>query len=361
MIKVGILPAEDIIDILKTFETRVNKVQNEFNIIVYSTLEKSMNPPLEIESLEGFNLLNPLKINKYNLSKYDSLVFFTKAILSVSEEGLTNLFYDTSNQNTSIVSLKFLEWDIIKGQLTKELKFHAIAHLLIALLIETYPKLLPHDETKGCLMDFCNNLQDFNAMLAHRYYLCEECSQQIVENKLRDPIIKILTELRREEGYSESVLVIGSYNNEGNIRLEQIKNKLSILGYQPQFVKDIPDRYHGSRERKFLNLACQSHFIICENSFPSGHIDELKICVQCEFITCIIQETNHIATSMQAHYHTMYNFINFFCYGTRSNINRHICKHVSKNLNSCVEQAVKWAENVNKRIQEDNANINPNG
>ena len=116
-------------------------------------------------------------MNEYNLSKHDSLIVFTKSVLNAFsnsafgayKEAFTNLFYDSSNEKTSIISLKFLEWDIMKGKLTEELKFHVVAHLLVALLIETYTGLSSHNGTRGCLMDFCNNLQDFNAMLASRY------------------------------------------------------------------------------------------------------------------------------------------------------------------------------------------------
>jgi hypothetical protein len=200
-------------------------------------------------------------------------------------------------------------------------------------------------ETRGCLMDFCDNLEDFNAMLARRYQLCdEECRPKLEKSPLKDPIAKILIELRREENYSKSVLIIGSYHGKNDTRLQDIKGKLNNLGYQAFLVKDIPSQLHGSLMQKFVNLASQSHFIVCENSFASGHIDELRKCVEDEFITCILQKTNRKATSLQLHFPYYHTFIETFCCGNSSNVNRYVCRHKAPNLDKAIESAIEWAE-----------------
>jgi len=108
-------------------------------------------------------------------------------------------------------------------------------------------------------------------------------------------------------------------------------------------------------------LGAQSHFIICENSFTLGHIDELKMCVQNEFVTCVLQEGSRGATSMQAHYRYWYTFIDVFCYGTESNVNRSICRQVSGTLDSCIELAARGTEDFYRRWNEIYPRVYPNG
>jgi hypothetical protein len=79
-----------------------------------------------------------------------------------------------------------------------------------------------------------------------------------------------------------------------------------------------------------------------------------------DVITGILQECNRSATSMQVHYHYMHTFIDVFCYGTGSNINRYICRQTSTNLDSCIELAARLAEGAYRRVQEVYANIYPN-
>ena len=44
-----------------------------------------------------------------------------------------------------------------------------------------------------------------------------------------------------------------------------------------------------------------------------------------------------------------------------SNINHFICKQVSPNLDTCIELALRWAEDFSRRIQEVYSSIYPNG
>jgi hypothetical protein len=342
---IGFLPIKGIEDYVNNFAKRLNAVQDTFLFKVYHPINQTnkLVSTDEIEDEDAFQTLRPLK-EDHNLSAQDCLIAFTIAVLGTPQENLTNLFYSGSGDNIFIISLKFLQWGIIEGKLTQELKFHALSHLLIGILLETYTNLTSHSETRGCLMDFCNSLIDFNAMLARRYFLCNNCKDSL-KGPPSELFKKLLSELRSEKSYSKSILVIGGYNRNSENKLEKIKNKLNDLGYQAFLVRGVPDSHHGSRERKFVNLASQSHFIVCENSFASGHIDELKICIGNEFVTCILQESDHKATSLQIHYPYLYNFVEIFCYGgVRKSTNHHICRHTTEDLESAIDKASQWAE-----------------
>lgn len=87
-------------------------------------------------------------------------------------------------------------------------------------------------------------------------------------------------------------------------------------------------------------LASLSRFIICENTFASGHIDELKICASNRFTTAIIQEENKGATWMQTDYKIDYKYIKTFTYANIFEIP------------IIVKKAVKWAEQRLKKRTE---------
>ena len=112
------------------------------------------------------------------------------------------------------------------------------------------------------------------------------------------------------------------------------------MGYEGIIVKEILDIEIQSVEEKVNMLASLSRFIICDNSFTSGHIDELKICASNRFTTAIIQEENKGATWMQADYSIDYNFMQTFTY-----------TDVSK-ISEVVKQSVVWAEEQLKKRTE---------
>jgi len=132
-----------------------------------------------------------------------------------------------------------------------------------------------------------------------------------------------------------TVLILGQDTTEIE-RLRKIKDILKNSGYESLIVKEITDIEIQSTEEKVNMLASLSRFILCDNTFPSGHIDELKICAMNRFTTAIIQEEGKGATWMQADYDVDYNYIKTFTYKDFSNIK------------NAVDKAIKWAEN---RIQ----------
>lgn len=127
------------------------------------------------------------------------------------------------------------------------------------------------------------------------------------------------------------VLVLGQDTTE-IYRLHLICDALKNIGYTGIIVKEIPDLEIQSIEEKVNMLASLSRFVICDNSFTSGHIDELKICSSNRFTTAIIQEEGKGATWMQADYPVDFKFIHTFSYSDISKIS------------AVTKQAAYWAE-----------------
>ncbi|MCX5904302.1 MAG: retropepsin-like aspartic protease [Proteobacteria bacterium] len=130
----------------------------------------------------------------------------------------------------------------------------------------------------------------------------------------------------------QMVLVLGQDTTHID-RLMLIKNQLNVRGYTGIIVKDQSDVDIQSIEEKVNMLASLCRFVICDNSFPSGHIDELKICSLNRFVTAVIQEKGRGATWMQSDYPVDYSFITVIEY---SDI---------RGIPDVVEQAIEWAKN----------------
>jgi predicted aspartyl protease len=132
------------------------------------------------------------------------------------------------------------------------------------------------------------------------------------------------------------VLVLGQDTTEIQ-RLRAIQQRLKFHGYDGIVVKDIADIEIQSVEEKVNMLASLCAFVVCENSTPSGHIDELKICSLNRFVTAVLQEEGRGATWMQADYAVDYTFIETFRYPNLEEIS------------SVVDKAVEWSR---KKIEE---------
>lgn len=156
----------------------------------------------------------------------------------------------------------------------------------------------------------------------------------LIVNKIFGQIVHILNVIPSLK--QNNVLILGQDTSKIH-RLHAIQKRLKSHGYVGIIPKDIVDIDIQSTEEKVNMLASLCRFIICENSFPSGHIDELKICSFNRFVTAILQEKNRGATWMQADYPLDFSFMNTFTYSNKNQINL------------AVDNAVDWAE---QKIQE---------
>ena len=132
--------------------------------------------------------------------------------------------------------------------------------------------------------------------------------------------------------FKKSVVLIIGQDTSNMDRLQIIKAELKILGYEGIIVKETEDVELQTVEEKMTTFGSLSRFVICENSIPSGHIDELKICASNRFTTIIIQEAGKGGTYMQADYSIDYTFIKQFNYNSVSD------------LPNIIKTGVDWAE-----------------
>jgi len=140
-------------------------------------------------------------------------------------------------------------------------------------------------------------------------------------------LYKLIKESRRK-----CVLIIGEDRKHLDL-LYKIKTSLKKNGYEGLLLKDYPDIEEQSNEEKMNLFGGLARFVICENSYPSGHIDELHICSRNNFVTIILQKEGVVggATLMQASYYLDFSFIKRMMYKPDS-------------LDSSVNKAIKLGE-----------------
>ena len=107
-----------------------------------------------------------------------------------------------------------------------------------------------------------------------------------------------------------------------------------------------------SLEGKMIRVGGLCRFVVAEDSRASGHIDEIRLCASCQFITATIREVGTSSTWMQAHYPIQYNFMNRFCYRNGKDsitIGDDLCQNNYASIEEATDEAISWAE---KRIKE---------
>jgi len=160
--------------------------------------------------------------------------------------------------------------------------------------------------------------------------IVEDANQESLESLFLDSAVRAYA--ARRTAKAKTVLVLGSYGDEGIKRLRFIEGHLSKAGYDPVLVADYPSAPE-SLEAKVLSFITISKFVIYESTFPSGAIDEFVMCKNTETITAVLHEKDRMATAMQAHYGFGHQFIKFFPYEKET-------------LADVLFEAVKWAEAV---------------
>lgn len=144
----------------------------------------------------------------------------------------------------------------------------------------------------------------------------------------------------------QAVLILGKDGDEeGMEKIRRIRRIVSNSGYYPLILKELPKFEHVSLERKMLILGAIARFVLAEDSRPSGHIDEVKICSINEFVTATLREAGTGSTWMQVHYPVMYSFMQRFCYeGSKKRKRDKLCNLVYRSLEEAVDAAIRWAE-----------------
>jgi hypothetical protein len=98
----------------------------------------------------------------------------------------------------------------------------------------------------------------------------------------------------------KTVLVLGSYDDAGERRLTAISNSLQDLGYEPLFIKDVPDFEHYDLSQKVTAIGALSRFVVVDDSAPSGHLSEVEICRHNRWVTILLRVGGRGASWMTA-------------------------------------------------------------
>jgi hypothetical protein len=130
--------------------------------------------------------------------------------------------------------------------------------------------------------------------------------------RAKDEVLLGLTELRRAEARGISideyvrerkkntVLLLGSYDGEGKSRLGAIANELRVLGYDPILVSEIPDHPEVNLHQKVTLLGSISRFAVVDDTSPSGHLREIEICRNHDWVTVVLKPTGRGSSFMTA-------------------------------------------------------------
>lgn len=98
----------------------------------------------------------------------------------------------------------------------------------------------------------------------------------------------------------KTVLVLGSYDDAGEQRLTAISNSLQNIGYEPLFIKDVPDFEHYDLPQKVTAIGALSRFVVIDDSAPSGHLNEVEICRYNRWVTILLRGSGRGASWMTA-------------------------------------------------------------
>ena len=87
----------------------------------------------------------------------------------------------------------------------------------------------------------------------------------------------------------KTVLVLGDYSREGLARIETIVTTLESFGYKPILIKDIPDNLYQDISQKVVAIGAIARFVVVDDSSKSGHLAEIPLCRQNNWITIIMR------------------------------------------------------------------------
>lgn len=126
-------------------------------------------------------------------------------------------------------------------------------------------------------------------------------SQGKAESRAKDEVLAALVQLRRaderqtsiadyiDQFKNKTVLVLGDYDDEGLSRLGDISGALASYGYEPLLIKDIPDHPHHDLPQKVVAIGAISRFVIVDDSSKSGHLLEVQLCKQNNWVTVLLR------------------------------------------------------------------------
>lgn len=257
MPKVIILPHYQYENEFANFLNEANATQTDFKFYLLppeNASESAITKPIA-DYLEILDYLDNRK-KQMSLDVNDLLVAFYDGVITALDHGFKNLFIAGANIEdpypcTAAVSLRFISWGILEQKYDYSLQRHALFHLVVCALIGSYTKVTAHHQTYGCLLDFNNQLVDFNRKLQMGYYLCSAsesgCYNVVQSERYGNSIIKLCLLLRGGINRKQLQIIIQelimgdkgdtNYINHGNVAAMGEKaqaNNTNIYNLEPQ-------------------------------------------------------------------------------------------------------------------------------
>jgi hypothetical protein len=206
MPKVLILPHYQYEGEFTNFLDQVNATQADFKFYLLPP-ESGNSSPLNKPNADYLEILGFLDSRKrrLDLDKEDLIIAFYDGVITALDHGLANLFIAGADIKdkypcTAAVSLQFISWGILEKKYDYSLQRHALFHLVMCCLIGGYTKISAHHQTYRCLLDFNNQLVDFNRKLQMGYYLCSSsqsgCYNAMLSERYGNSIIRLCKALK---------------------------------------------------------------------------------------------------------------------------------------------------------------------
>lgn len=275
MPKVIIIADRQVENVCRDVVIYANSCQSDFDFYLIPQIN-SDNSPLDKPNLEVIDALEYLDTRKKQ-SKYendDLIIGFYNGILKATSYGLSNLYcagsrYDEEYPCISVISLKYLGWNILEEKYNYEVQNHSILHLIVCGIIGAYTHLRAHNDI-GCLLDFNQRLTSFNLKLQKGYYLCSKsefgCYEKIKNERYGNSIIR-LCEKFKNNNYQTVIneIVMGDKiqvgditNNSGQITIGKKINISNSIEERKVFAEKIEDLIRIIRQENISDENKQS-------------------------------------------------------------------------------------------------------
>lgn len=144
----------------------------------------------------------------------------------------------------------------------------------------------------------------------------------------------------------KTVLVLGDYSNEGLGRLRDITKELDSLGYKSIFIKDIPDNLYQDISQKVVAIGAIARFVVVDDSSSSGHLAEIPLCKQNNWVTIIMRLDGVGGSWMTAGTSTFSNVI-------------HEISYSKVGVRDALNEATEWAEKKLESLKQNLSSIYP--
>lgn len=144
----------------------------------------------------------------------------------------------------------------------------------------------------------------------------------------------------------KTVLVLGDYSPEGLSRLEAIAAELDLLGYKSILIKDVPDHPYQDISQKVVAIGAIARFVVVDDSSRSGHLTEIPLCKQNNWVTIIMRLDGIGGSWMTAGSSTFSNVILELPYSLAS-------------IHNTLVKGTKWADERLESLKQNLSSIYP--